>query len=327
MKTNQGTTVSSHETQVADDQVPALHAGVSIAKNKLAPRELREAQHAARWILQSPDFFSQFLEAVKRQGLVGEEKAALVVLIVVVSRLLKRPLNLLVKGRSASGKNFLVRKVLSLVARDAVIEITSTSEKAWYYLKRSLSHCVVLVQERNKASGPVESVRTLISEGKLIRLVPTKVNGEWVTKKYVFNGPIASISTTTKDRLEIDDETRHISLWVDESAEQTNRIVHSYGYDCALSVFEIAWLGVGSVRDGPKMRRIVDVEGTGSPCRDKCHCKVMGPASSPSAVSLSRSTTIAAMTSSGTARGLLAGRRDRGSTASKHACRSRSISR
>ena len=46
----------------------------------------------------------------------------------------------------------------------------------------------------------------------------------------------------------------------------------------------------------------------------------MGPASSPSAVSVSRSTTIAAMTSSGTARGLLAGRRDRGSTASRPPC-------
>ena len=45
---------------------------------------------------------------------------------------------------------------------------------------------------------------------------------------FVANGPIASISTTTRDRIEIDDETRHISLWIDESPEQNRRIIVGY---------------------------------------------------------------------------------------------------
>jgi hypothetical protein len=207
-------------------------------KNKLTPRDLREAQDAARMILASPDLFVQFLDAVKRQGLVGEEKAALVILIVVVSRLLKRPLNLLMKGKSSSGKNFAVRKVLSLVPSDAVIEITSSSARAWNYAEDDFCHRLVLLQERNEASGATHPMRLMISEGKLVRLVTIRENGRWVTKKFISKGPIATISTTTKDRLEPDEESRGISFWTDESEAQTARIVRAYGFDTQLPAFE-----------------------------------------------------------------------------------------
>jgi hypothetical protein len=86
----------------------------------------------------------------------------------------------------------------------------------------------VYLQERNEAAGNVHPIRLLISEGKLIRIVPGFEHGKRVTKKYVARGPVAAISTTTKNLLEIDDETRHISIWVDESKEQTREIVRSY---------------------------------------------------------------------------------------------------
>jgi hypothetical protein len=236
--TSRNTKVSSDVLQLPENRGSAVDAGRSVAQNTLYPRWLREAQDAARMILRSPDFLNQFLAAVKKQGLVGEEKAALVVLIVIVSRLLKRPLNLMLKGRSASGKNFVVRKVLSLVPRTAVIEITSSSARAWNYAEDAFCHRLVLLQERNEASGAVHPMRLLISEGKLVRIVTVRENGRWVTKRFVSRGPIASISTTTKDRLEPDDESRSLSLWTDESEAQTARIVHAYGYERRLSTFE-----------------------------------------------------------------------------------------
>lgn len=45
------------------------------------------------------------------------------------------------------------------------------------------------------------------------------------TQKYVAHGPVASISTTTRNRLQIDDENRHISIHINESEEQTKQIV------------------------------------------------------------------------------------------------------
>ena len=202
---------------------------------KITARELKEAQQSAREILASPHFFALYLEALKRQGLVGEEKAALVVLIVIVSRLLKRPINLMVKGQSSSGKNFLVRKSLSLLPKDAVREITSTSQRAWNYAADAFCHRVVLIQELNESSGTAHPIRLLMSEGQLVRLVTQRVGADWITRRYVVKGPIASISTTTRNVLEIDDETRHLSLWVDESVEQTDRVVHAYGFERPLT--------------------------------------------------------------------------------------------
>jgi len=68
-------------------------------------------------------------------------------------------------------------------------------------------------------------MRQLISEGKLVRIVPQhKKGGELKTETITAEGPVAAISTSTKN-LKIDDETRHMSIWVDQSEEQTRRIV------------------------------------------------------------------------------------------------------
>ena len=81
---------------------------------------------------------------------------------------------------------------------------------------------------KNKSSEwYVDPVRLLISEGKLVRLVTVRKKGSEhsTTETVRGRGPIAALSTTTQDRLEIDDETRHISLWMDASPEQTKRIL------------------------------------------------------------------------------------------------------
>ena len=188
----------------------------------------RRAERKARKLLQSPHFFNQFLLAVKKEGLVGEEQNALVLLVVVVSRILRYPLNVFVKGHSSAGKNFLVTRVLGLMPKNAVAEITSASDKAWNYSGSDFRHRVVYVQEQNEAAGTIDPIRLLISEQKLIRMVPRWVEGKIVTKKQVARGPVAAISTSTKNSLKIDDETRHISIWVDESPEQTRQIAKSY---------------------------------------------------------------------------------------------------
>lgn len=199
-----------------------------MGKHKMTSTERKSAEKEAHKLLRSARFFNKFLLATKKVGLVGEELNALVILIVAVSRLLPRPLNLFVKGHSSAGKNWLVTRVLRLLPESAVAEITSASDKALHYSQSDFQHRVVYLQERNEAAGNVHPIRLLISEGKLIRIVAGFENGKRVTKKYVARGPVAAISTTTKNRLEVDDETRHISIWVDESKEQTREIVRSY---------------------------------------------------------------------------------------------------
>jgi hypothetical protein len=199
-----------------------------MSKHKVSHTEERAVEADAKKLLKSPRFFNEFLLVMKKLGLVGEELNALVLLIVVVSRLLQRPLSVFVKALSSAGKNWTVTRVLRLLPKDCIIEVTSASERAWNYAKSNLQHRVVYLQERSDAAGTVHPIRLLISERKIVRLVTRVVNGERITEKHVARGPVASISTSTEDRLEIDDENRHISIWIDESSEQTRQIVKSY---------------------------------------------------------------------------------------------------
>src|SRR5262249_11125556 len=130
------------------------------------------------------------------------------------------------KGVSSSGKNFLVRNVLKLFPKECIAEITSTSDYSLNYIGQQLQHRIVYFQEENKATGNIHPARLLISENELIRIVTVRgKGGRLTTKKQITKGPVACISTTTKNRLSIDDETRHLSIWIDETAEQTKRIL------------------------------------------------------------------------------------------------------
>ena len=199
-----------------------------MSKHSITLDELRQARKQARKLLRSPRFFNELLLALRKDGLVGEELNALIVFIVVVSRLLPHPLNLFVRGQSSSGKNWIVKRVLRLVPKDAYREITSTSDAAWSYSKDDFRHRVVYDQERDGASRSVRPMRLLISEGKLVRLVTQWVGGRRTIKRYISRGPVASISTTTQNELEIDDLTRHLGIFTDTGSDQTRQIVKQY---------------------------------------------------------------------------------------------------
>lgn len=178
-------------------------------------------------LLTSAYFFYELLSAFRRAKLVGEEGNALVVYVVGTSRLLTKPLCLFVKGPSGVGKNFLTDTVLGFLPSFDVQQLTSSSTRSWNYLGRKLAHNVVYIKERNEAAGSVHPTRLLISEKELIHIVTVKKGGRFVPERRVTKGPIASISTTTQDRVQVDDETRHISIWLDETPDQTTRIMEA----------------------------------------------------------------------------------------------------
>lgn len=187
--------------------------------------ERKKITEEALKLLASPDLFRRHLDALQRNGLVGEERNATIVFVTGVSRLLPKPLNLTVKGQSSAGKNHLVKSVLSLFQEADVKEITSTSAQAWHYSEDDFRHRVLYQQELDLKSAAMRQVRQLISEGRLIRTTTVKRDGRFAPETFIAEGPIAAISTTTKRQLAIDEETRHLSLFVDESRQQTRRVM------------------------------------------------------------------------------------------------------
>ena len=131
------------------------------------------------------------------------------------------------KGHSSTGKNTLVDRVWVIPA-DSSIEIMSASETAWQYSADSFTNKSSMSQ--NKSSEWFgDPVRPLISEGKLVDSLPCGKR-EAGTPRRRSSRPEGLLPhcLTTKDRLEIDDETRHISLWMDDSPEQTKEIMKGF---------------------------------------------------------------------------------------------------
>ncbi len=192
-------------------------------KNRPIPDDVVNDEATAQ--LESPYFFRDLLRALERNGLVGEERNALAVYSAATSRLLNTPMCLLVKGPSGIGKNFLGDTVFDFFPPSEIRTISSSSLRAWNYQRTKLAHKCVYLKERNETAGPVHPARLLISEKELRHSVTVKKGGRFVQKTVITKGPIAAISTTTKDKVEIDDETRHVSIWLDDSPKQTRRIM------------------------------------------------------------------------------------------------------
>ena len=189
--------------------------------------ELKDAaaEVGALRLLKSPDFLNQMVSAAHRGSRQRGNKCA--------CSLRRRSLSpaseysVFVKGASSAGKNFLTDTILSLFPQTTMENLTSASLRSWNYLGDQLQHKIVYVAERNQQAGQVHPIRLLISEKELIHWVTVKHDGHFVQEKHVTKGPIAAISTTTRDTVEVDDETRHISVWMDESPEQTTRIARA----------------------------------------------------------------------------------------------------
>jgi hypothetical protein len=185
-------------------------------------------------VLRSPRLFVHLLSDIRRAGLIGESQNALILWIAATSRLREKPLSVLVKGSSSAGKNHLVNSVLQFFPAEKVHEISSMSERSLNFIDgSSLENSILYFYEIGGRNRSMHPNRILLSEGKLVHWYTRSVGGRRETRKEETGGPVACISTTTEDRLEVDDESRHLSIWIDESDTQTKRIAKAYSAENA----------------------------------------------------------------------------------------------
>ena len=179
-----------------------------------------------------PQIIERFKQEARFRGLVGEERNAAVLYLVLTSRLLERQVSAGVKGHSSSGKSFTVETVVKFFPADAVVEFTAMSEKALIYSNREFKNRTIVIYEITGLREGVEDdltsyfVRTLLSEGKLDYEVTVKDKaGGFTTKRIVKEGPTNLVFTTTKTRVHPENETRILTLQSDDSTAQTRRVL------------------------------------------------------------------------------------------------------
>lgn len=186
-------------------------------------------------ILQSPDLLRWIINGIETVGVAGEQSLALTVYLTGTSRLLEKPLAVIVQGPSASGKSYVLEQVASLFPAEAVLVATDMTPNALYYLPPGeLKNRFVVTGERSRrhndeSAQATKALREMISSGQLVKVytISDPEGPRAVTVQQ--QGPIAYAESTTAPEVFEEDANRCLILQPDERPEQTRRILAANG--------------------------------------------------------------------------------------------------
>ena len=186
-----------------------------------------ESLGRCRELAQLPDLLAAFEVAVRGVGLVGEGRAARLVYLAATSRLLARPVSLVVKGPSSAGKSFLVERVLLFFPAAAYYALSAMSERALAYSEQDIAHRMLVIYEAAGLTGDFASylVRSLLSEGRVRYETVEKTKDGMRARVIEREGPTGLIVTTTAVHLHAENETRLLSVPVTDTPAQTSAVL------------------------------------------------------------------------------------------------------
>jgi len=208
-------------------QEAAIRGALAPDRSK-EPPALSEADEAAGLaLLRDPDLASRIERDVEAIGVVGEGSNALVGYLAMVSRLLDKPLAVLIQSTSAAGKSTLMDALLSLMPESQRVHYSAMTGQSLFYLgEGDLRHKILAIAEEEGVRQAAYALKLLQSQGELTIASTGKdpQTGKLVTAEYRVEGPVMLCLTTTA--IDIDEEllNRCLVLTINETAEQTAAI-------------------------------------------------------------------------------------------------------
>ncbi len=178
-------------------------------------------------LAQAPQILMRLKEELRTVGLAGEQRGALLIYLALTSRLQDRPVSIAVKGPSSAGKSNLVEQVLRFFPQSAYYCLSAMSDKVLAYSDEPLSHRFLVLYEAAGLRGEFANyfIRSLLSEGRLRYEVVIKNDEGIKTQLIEREGPTGLITTTTRIHLHLENETRYLSVPVDDSTNQTRKVL------------------------------------------------------------------------------------------------------
>ena len=182
-------------------------------------------------LAREPNILGNFVKELKLLGVAGEDRIAKLIFLVIVSRLLDRPVSLLLEGESSVGKSFVLQMVLRFFPKSAYYMLTAMSERALIYDDEPLKYRVLVLVEAAGLIGdiPTYIVRSLLSEGLVKYATVEKTDAGMKTRIIVREGPTGLIVATASLNIDTELRTRLVVVAMTDSAAQTARILVTQG--------------------------------------------------------------------------------------------------
>jgi DNA primase len=181
----------------------------------------------ARAFLRDPSLWDLIPEHAALCGIAGERGNVRLGYLGAVSRLLDRPLMIIIQSSSAAGKTTLMDAILAFMPPERRIKYSAmTGQSLFYMAGTDLKHKILAIVEEAGAEKASYALKLLQSEGEL-RIASTGKDphtGRMETQEYHVEGPVMIFLTTTAVDIDEELQNRCLVLIVDESREQTERI-------------------------------------------------------------------------------------------------------
>jgi len=182
---------------------------------------------AALALLRDPNLWDLIAEHAAACGIAGERSNVLLGYLAAVSRLLDRPIMIILQSSSAAGKTTLMDAILAFMPPEQRIKYSAMTGQALFYMGGvDLRHKILAIVEEAGAEKASYALKLLQSEGELCIASTGKDphTGRMETQEYRVEGPVMIFLTTTAVDIDEELQNRSLVLTVDESREQTERI-------------------------------------------------------------------------------------------------------
>jgi len=199
----------------------------SNGNDKRSPGMSAEERQEALAFLKHSNLVDRIGEAFDACGLVGEQTNRLAAYLACTSRKLDRPLAVIIQSTSAAGKTTLMEAVLAMFPEEERIKYSAMTGQSLYYLgETDLKHRILAIVEEEGAEKASYALKLLQSEGELTIASTGKDphTGRMETQEYHVEGPVMIFLTTTAIDIDEELQNRCLTLTVDESRAQTERI-------------------------------------------------------------------------------------------------------
>src|SRR5688500_1237344 len=115
------------------------HVDVVKHREPLSERFLRSVP-AVPALARELDILARFRTDLAAAGVVGEDRLGRLLFLSMTSRLLRKPVSVVVRGAASTGKSYTVQKVLGFFPESASYELTAMSERSLAYSDEPIAH-------------------------------------------------------------------------------------------------------------------------------------------------------------------------------------------
>ena len=178
--------------------------------------------------LKQKNLLSNLNNQIGKSGIVGEENSRLLLFLIIISYMNKSPIHGIVQGSSGSGKTHIIGSIADLMPEEDVLRFTRITESSLYnWGEFDLFRKIIIIEDLDGLKEEaLYALRELISNQFLSSSVSMKdKKGNNKSTRKEVKGQFSSLSATTKGETYEDNMSRSFLIAVDESKEQTGRII------------------------------------------------------------------------------------------------------